>query len=654
MFRWYRDAARCYVYLSDVSGPKAKGLSFQKSRWFTWGWTLQELLAPALVDFFSGEWQKLGDKVSLMQHIHEATGIPHSALQGTPLAKFSVNERLSWNEHRQTKHEEDKAHSLLGILGVYISPIYGEGTGGAFGRLMGEVEKLGRCIQDLHITDPQDDKKRIEETKGGLLEGSYSWVLNNASFQQWHTDPQCQMLWIKGDPGKGKTMLLCGIIDELKKSTAGLLSFFFCQANDSRINSATAVLRGLIYLLINQQPSLASHLRKKYDQAGSSLFQDANAWIALSDIFKSMMQDADLKTSYLVIDAIDECVADLPKLLDLIVYTIPSSNRVKWLITSRNEAHIVQKLESIGDEAKLSLELKQNAEQVTRAVDVYIDYKLSCLDLLNDDGMREQVRSELRHKADGTFLWVALVIQELKRQFEEYGICDPLVVVKESPLGLHELYDRMMDRNQRLPRNHTSICRLLLSTTAVAYRPLFLVEMGSLRGLAGRAMVLAENVRKIVAMCGSFLTVRDEQIYLIHQSAKDYLSGKMAVAALPSQGEMHHDLFSQSPKIMSSTLERDMYDFVELGIPIDQIEKPDPDPLATARYLCVYWIDHLSVWNPTSTARYDNVLQDGGVVDVFLRDKFWYWLEALSLCKRVAKGIVSVGKLWSLIQVCSA
>jgi hypothetical protein len=117
---------------------------------------------------------------------------------------------------------------------------------------------------------------------------------------------------------------------------------------------------------------------------------------------------------------------------------------------------------------------------------------------------------------------------------------------------------------------------------------------------------------------------------------------------------MHHDLFSQSPKIMSSTLERDMYDFVELGIPIDQIEKPDPDPLATARYLCVYWIDHLSVWNPTSTARYDNVLQDGGVVDVFLRDKFWYWLEALSLCKRVAKGIVSVGKLWSLIQVCSA
>src|SRR5689334_21250846 len=136
------------------------------------------------------------------------------------------------------------------------------------------------CVKHLRITDPRDDKKRIEETKGGLLEGSYHWVLDNANFQQWHEDPQSRLLWIKGDPGKGKTMLLCGVIEELKKSAAGLLSFFFCQSTDSRINSATAVLRGLIYLLVNQQPSLVSHLRKKYDQAGQSVFEDANAWVA--------------------------------------------------------------------------------------------------------------------------------------------------------------------------------------------------------------------------------------------------------------------------------------------------------------------------------------------------------------------------------------
>ncbi|KAF2682556.1 hypothetical protein K458DRAFT_454550, partial [Lentithecium fluviatile CBS 122367] len=198
---------------------------------------------------------------------------------------------------------------------------------------------------------PRDDKKRLEETKGGLLEGPYRWVLNNASFQQLHKDPQSRLLWIKGDPGKGKTMLLCGVIKELKKSTAGLLSFFFCQSTNSRVNSATAVLRGLIYLLVNQQPSLVSHLQKKFDQAGQSVFEDANAGVALSDIFAKMIRDSDLKMACLVVNALNKCVADA--------------------------------------KARLSLELKQNAEQVSRAVNVYINDKLSRLNSLKDNSLRD-------------------------------------------------------------------------------------------------------------------------------------------------------------------------------------------------------------------------------------------------------------------------
>ena len=161
-------------------------------------------------------------------------------------------------EHRQTKREEDKAYSLLGLFDVYIAPIYGEGTASAFKRLMDEVEKLEKCTQELHITDPRDDKKRIEDTKGGLLKDSYRWILENFDFQRWRDDQQSTVLWIKGDPGKGKTMLLCGIINELEKSKlkTALLSYFFCQATDFRINNTTSVLRGLIYMLVNQQPSL--------------------------------------------------------------------------------------------------------------------------------------------------------------------------------------------------------------------------------------------------------------------------------------------------------------------------------------------------------------------------------------------------------------
>jgi Heterokaryon incompatibility protein (HET)/NACHT domain len=245
MFRWYHKATRCYVYLSDVStppfntsdelNPRPWESDLRKSKWFTRGWMLQELLAPYSVEFFSREHKRLDDKSSLRQQIHEITGIPESALQGAPLSQFTINKRLSWIEHWQTKLEKDKAYSLLGIFDVYIPPIYSEGMARAFKRLMDEIDKLEKCIRDLHLTDPRDDKKRIEDIKGGLLKDSYHWILENSDFQRWRNDQQSRLLWIKGDPGKGKTMLLCGIIDELNKSMAktALLSYFFCQATDS-------------------------------------------------------------------------------------------------------------------------------------------------------------------------------------------------------------------------------------------------------------------------------------------------------------------------------------------------------------------------------------------------------------------------------------
>jgi hypothetical protein len=298
MFRWYRDAARCYVYLSDVSkappnsedgtDPSTWELEFRKSEWFSRGWTLQELLAPSIVEFFSQHWERIGDKTSLKRQIHEITGIPDSALQGMRLSSFSDYERFSWMERRQTKKGVDRAYALLGIFDVNLMLNYDEGVESAFRRLQEEIDKLKRCLQDLRLTDPRYDKKRIEDTKGGLLKDAYRWVLQNPEFGQWRDNQQSQLLWIKGDPGKGKTMLLCGIIDELEKNMAStaLVTYFFCQATDSRINSATAVLRGLLYLLVDQQPSLVSHIRAKHDRAGKALFEDANAWVALRDFYK--------------------------------------------------------------------------------------------------------------------------------------------------------------------------------------------------------------------------------------------------------------------------------------------------------------------------------------------------------------------------------
>ncbi|KAK7184913.1 Vegetative incompatibility protein HET-E-1-like protein 15, partial [Paraphaeosphaeria sporulosa] len=618
---------------------------FRASNWFTRGWTLQELLAPSAVEFFCSEGKLLDNKISLAQQIHEITGIPKLAITGTRLSEFSVDERLLWIQHRQTKLEEDKIYSLLGILNVYIAPFYGEGTTSAFQRLREEVSKLDRCIQDVRLMDPLDDKKRIIDTKGGLLEGSYRWVLNNPSFKKWRSDSQSRLLWIKGDPGKGKTMLLCGLTDELKKSSSHSLSFFFCQGTNLALNNATAVLRGLLFSLVSQQPSLASHLRKRYDQVGRSLFEDTNAWIAMSEMFTSIILDPDLRETYLVVDALDECIADLPKLLDLIIFTLSSSNRIKWLLSSRNELPIEQKLKSINAQARLSLELKENAEQVTHAVNVYIDEKLSYIESLEDATLRSQVREVLRQKANGTFLWVALVVQEL----EKPESLDPLEVVQEAPVGLHQLYDRMVDQIQQLPKRNLEKCRLLLSAVSVAYRPLHLAELGSLCKLSGQVSTLIRNTRTLVAMCGSFLTIRDDRVYLIHQSVKDYISDEARAAVFRHKGEVHYDIFSQSLKLMSSTLKRDMYGLNAPGFPINEVITPTTDPLTTTRYSCIHWIDHLCESTMNESARCNKDLQDGGAIYVFLQTFYLYWLEALSLCKGIPKGVVLMAELEALI-----
>lgn len=135
MFHWYSSATKCYVYLTDISHPVSETdepcqrppENFKKSRWFSRGWALQELLAPATVELFLREGNKIGDKESLQGEICEATGIPVEALRGSPLSTFPIHELISWQSRRQTTIAEDKAYSLLGISGVYMPLLYGEG-----------------------------------------------------------------------------------------------------------------------------------------------------------------------------------------------------------------------------------------------------------------------------------------------------------------------------------------------------------------------------------------------------------------------------------------------------------------------------------------------------------------------------------------------
>jgi hypothetical protein len=167
-----------------------------------------------------------------------------------------------------------------------------------------------------------------------------------------------------------------------------------------------------------------------------------------------------------------------------------------------------------------------------------------------------------------------------------------------------------------------------------------------------------ESLVEVIGLCGSFLTLRERTIYFIHQSAKDFLLREAYGQLFPlGIEEKHYAVFKRSLSVMSGTLRRDIYNLCAPGFPIHQLNQPDPDPLAAARYSCAYWFDHIEhdhdgdVRDGDSSSQYRDELRDGGTVHRFLQEKFLYWLEALSLMRSMSKGVFGISKLVSLLTV---
>lgn len=158
MFQWYRSAAKCYVYLSDVTASSNGKrsipwqLAFANSRWFKRGWTLQELLAPPILEFYSSEGVCLGSRLELKQQIHDITDIPIKALSGESLDQFGVDERLSWAVDRQTKREEDEVYALLGIFNVTLPFVY-EGYDKALRRLLDVIDASAPLVCEQAVQE---------------------------------------------------------------------------------------------------------------------------------------------------------------------------------------------------------------------------------------------------------------------------------------------------------------------------------------------------------------------------------------------------------------------------------------------------------------------------------------------------------------------
>jgi hypothetical protein len=170
MYQWYKEAQVCYAFLADV--PSGEDLQypdspFAKSRWFTRGWTLQELIAPSSLVFYGKDWREIGTKLSLQNLVSAITGIPITVLRFSGIKNFSVAQRMSWASKRQTTRIEDKAYCLMGLFGVNMPMLYGEGER-AFRRLQEEIMKTSDDHTLFAWTEPRDRRRWI--TRGLLAD----------------------------------------------------------------------------------------------------------------------------------------------------------------------------------------------------------------------------------------------------------------------------------------------------------------------------------------------------------------------------------------------------------------------------------------------------------------------------------------------------
>ena len=268
-----------------------------------------------------------------------------------------------------------------------------------------------------------------------------------------------------------------------------------------------------------------------------------------------------------------------------------------------------------------------------------------------DLALKEDVRKTLLQRSEATFLWVALACKKLEKE----PASEARSMLKELPTGLDSLYERMMKQILHEPNVRAEHCKRILRSAAITYRPLRLQELVATTELPDKISSNVQYLSDLVERCGSFLTLRNETVLFIHQSAKDYvISGNGRKDLDFDLAEEHGETTHQSLRVLSKILKRDI---CGLGKPDALMTETREEVLTGAirriEYACCYWVYHLSehVAYANPTRQNTTILSDGGIVHKFLQAHLLHWLEALSLLRKMSQAVMMSQQLVSIIHV---
>lgn len=392
-----------------------------------------------------------------------------------------------------------------------------------------EYDTLEDFLGDLFLTDPTHDLAKIRRLKGKILEGTCEWILQRDEYKSWINNPGLQLMWLIGSPGIGKTVL-CDFVSETLSNESGLhVSYFFCNNQDNSRNSASAILRGVIWQLLQKFPELfTSQVEESYRRGKGYLVQDLDA---LWEMLVQMLRKApDGSNIYILIDALDECgkSSSADGLLRLLAELKPPV-AAKFLITSRPESYIEDSIQRIKRTQICSYCLRVDSAEINDDLSKFIDdgvddlreTKIGWPELLIKD-----IREALKTKAGGAFLWVSLVLKDIQKSNMALKAREKL---RNLPSDLPEIYTRILQDTKEEDTNEATFVLQWVVASRRPMRPLELATAWALCLESRETMALSkddlEELRDVYTACGSFLKYDPDTdtINLIHQSAKNYL-----------------------------------------------------------------------------------------------------------------------------------
>ncbi|KAK9444488.1 SET domain protein [Metarhizium brunneum] len=493
------------------------------------------------------------------------------------------------------------------------------------------------------VPDPQIQLERMKMDKGGLNMECSGWLFHSDQFQTFLDKPEQQIFWITGDAGKGKTMLLCDVIERLKSSTdkTRRVFYYFCEARNSESElSKTAALRGLIGAIAFESDKYLDTLRKSLDK-NQNAFKGVGSGVAIAarDTLRSILSDEGLKGAIICIDGLDECGQDIVHVLELVT----EYPNIKWVVSSRTGTLSVErKLRSYPNCVRLSLEDVQTS--VSGAVERFVRSKIKELaehwNLKPTKKKMKGLQEELIKRADGTFLWVALAFAELKN----LRCSTPAPqILSRLPTGMHALYGRMLATVLNSPE--ADIYKYILSLCLVAHRPLTVNEFPMFLSPESPLVPAGTDLldwKTWIEGCGNLLRVSStsETVSFIHYSAKQFLE-EHARDTLPQSG-IDQSIFTQSICLMRNVLHCDMWQLRHPGAA--QGNRPKFDRLESISYACTFWGIHLDThpWTEISSSEAGELQ---GQILSFLSKHLLHWIEALSLLGVLSEGAMMLYKM---------